>query len=433
MRYLPFREYGKTLGALTGISVILGAPPGVFAFISGRESLFLIPLLGSLGVAIGLVLDVHTIPMVRNHESDSPWVTRALSSIKESKVVRYSTWLSIGALASLPFVAGVFLESAVLVYSWVISGCLLGLLPNERTPTETTTDTGGGPMDGSDGKNVIFYMIDDIRRDRMSLYGYDRETTPFLEGIADDALVFDNHISAGTRSGTSIPSLLTGVPGSVHEFGRNTDLRTVMDEFAGRGYRTAGINTNGHLPPDSWGKFFDYYLYLPNKYSLSLPPIYLVTTVLDRLGVRYRSNRDLHTEDTATMNEMAKGFIQEASTKEEPYFLFMGSIEAHEPYVRDPGAIVDFADRHGEALDFHSGVNKDRSIRRAEWHSDRLKQWGYDEMVHYTDQQLKDLVEFLESNGELEDTTLVVLSDHGELLGEHDMWGHLDMQVNPPL
>lgn len=82
-------------------------------------------------------------------------------------------------------------------------------------------DKYGVKLIGSDGtRHVIFIVVDCLRKDHMSLYGYERETTPFLKSLAQDAAVFENAITASPWTHSSVASMLTGLyphnHGAVH-------------------------------------------------------------------------------------------------------------------------------------------------------------------------------------------------------------------------
>jgi membrane-anchored protein YejM (alkaline phosphatase superfamily) len=98
--------------------------------------------------------------------------------------------------------------------------------------------------------NVILITIDALRQGRMSLYGHNRETTPYLDKFSRDAIVFENTYATSAHTSPSIISLLTGQVPPVHaqtsSFSSYDPLiPTPMRELAARGYETFGHFNSG--------------------------------------------------------------------------------------------------------------------------------------------------------------------------------------------
>ena len=66
--------------------------------------------------------------------------------------------------------------------------------------------------------NILFISIDSLRADHLSLYGYEKETSPYLTELSFDGVVFDNAFSAANWTGASVTSLLTGLYPTVHGY-----------------------------------------------------------------------------------------------------------------------------------------------------------------------------------------------------------------------
>lgn len=343
---------------------------------------------------------------------------------------------AIGSFLSLlcvsPLFLGLFLESRVLLllsplvaipWSWTFRSV-------SQSKPESTPESRPDPPDN--GKNVVFLMVDDVRRDRMSLYGYERETTPFLERLVSDRnpYLFRNCVSAGTRSGHSIPSLLSGTFSSVHGYGANfDDLRLISDEFRDSGFVTAGLSANGHISTSDLGDRFDWFAQFTAGTDYRFELQRLLTKAINRLGFDYIPVY-IKNPSAAFLNGLSKEFIRERIENRQNFFLFVTYMDVHDPYIRKFEDISDFAADHDETLSKGEWM-KQTSGKMTEWYNDEYKNWGYDESIRYIDSQIADLYRFLEDEEVLDDTVVVITSDHGELLGERDHWGHIDIPYNP--
>ena len=93
--------------------------------------------------------------------------------------------------------------------------------------------------------NVIMISVDTLRADHMSLYGYERETTPNLEALADDAVVFDAFFNAGGGTLKSHASLFTSLYPKVHRVTTRHRLderhQTLAEVLRSNGYFTAAF------------------------------------------------------------------------------------------------------------------------------------------------------------------------------------------------
>ena len=104
------------------------------------------------------------------------------------------------------------------------------------------------PETGAQIKNVLVYVVDALRADHLSVYGYERPTSPDLEEFARTSAVFLEAYSTGPSTGLSIPSLLTSVvPSEVRgRLHRSKDAvsHTVAELFRRGGFETAGFQAN---------------------------------------------------------------------------------------------------------------------------------------------------------------------------------------------
>jgi arylsulfatase A-like enzyme len=284
-------------------------------------------------------------------------------------------------------------------------------------------------------KNVVFIILDTVRAASLSLYGYDRPTTPELERWARRGVVFDNAFSPSPWTLPSHASMFTGR--HPHELTANwqtpLDARypTLADILAARGYVTAGFASNPFYTTYEHGLDRGFVHYEDYRVSLgqtlnsgSLPAFILAgrpgfsQNIFRRILSNYeylgRKTADIVTRDFLSWLE---------ASDERPFFAFLNYMDSHVPFeppaewaerfdVRPPRPLLD-------------RLVDDRSMwtpeERAAGAYDRDR---YDATIAFTDAQLGVLFDALEQRDLLDETVVIVTADHGEHLGEHALYGH---------
>ena len=271
--------------------------------------------------------------------------------------------------------------------------------------------------------NIIFYVIDGGGADLMSLYGYARPTTPFLEQLAAEGVVFEHAYSNSTWTQPSTASFMTSLHHSVlgglrrgmHSTPVPAAATTMAEHMRRGGYETAVFTSN------------------PNCARL---------IGLER-GVDFM--RDGETEHASTSSsELHQRFFEfRAAYPGEPYWVHFQTTDVHEPNEPVPpfaGRFVSAEDRErlgqwhqrlfqagGAAFGATSIVGfYDQALERAGL--DRrayfeLRRGLYDETMAYQDEQLRQFVEKLKADGEWERTLFVIAADHGHPAGTFARFG----------
>ncbi len=266
--------------------------------------------------------------------------------------------------------------------------------------------------------NVVLYVVDTLRADRLGCYGYPRATSPRMDAFARSALVFPDAVAQSSWTLPATASLLTGrTPPRHGAVDVDTQLRpdavTLAERLSVRGYRTAAFVTNS-LVSQSYGferGFSEFHLYAEKP--LERPATYLPARRLDG-----RLRRWLERNATGA-----------------PFFLYVHATDPHWPYVPAP--------RH--ARPFRSTARSDdeeRAVVRAagayffgnEHHGERPTTMPkervavlsdlYDGEVRAADEAFGSLLDDLDRLGLLEQTAVVLTSDHGEDFLDHDGLGH---------
>jgi arylsulfatase A-like enzyme len=286
------------------------------------------------------------------------------------------------------------------------------------------------PPAPKEAPDVVLVVIDTVRARSVSAQGYERPTTPELERMAVEGAIFLDATSPSTWSLPSHASLFTGVyPSSHGAHGEHQYLDdrypTLAQVLERRGYETLCITANPWIS-DGLGltrgiAWQDTSLREQGGAGRGFSFIH---RLLDRLGLE---------ENDKGGGAVAASFERWLDARplrpERPAFVFLNFIEAHFPYHQLPhDALFRFTDRpYGElralSIDLVAQQFGGKGPPVAEARAPARDM--YDGGVVYTDALLRRVVEALRAKGTLDRTVLVVLSDHGELLGERGgFFGH---------
>ncbi|MFC2162811.1 sulfatase [Candidatus Altiarchaeota archaeon] len=317
-----------------------------------------------------------------------------------------------------------------------------------------------------EGCNILFISIDTLRADHLGLYGYSRDTSPVLDELGRKSMVFTRFYAPIPETIPSHASMFTSRLPHEHKLQFNGQIfpeseLTLAEILGDKGYSTAAFTSVFHMSEISGlhqgfkvfdnpeGSFDDldneltpreirkikYYHHKQMRSEITAR----VTAILDSsedpgLGpkvsreqwhllrkrerkklrpvkfssvdeaVRVRTVRNLErTADKTT--DLALDWLSE--NKERPFFMFVHYFDPHEPYLPPSGHDL-FAD------DDHDLV--------------QAKIAGYDGEIRFVDSEVGRLLDFIGKGGLAEDTVIVVTSDHGESLGEHNyFWDHGDL------
>jgi arylsulfatase A-like enzyme len=265
-----------------------------------------------------------------------------------------------------------------------------------------------GP-DKADPPSVVLVVIDTLRRDHLSLYGYAKQTSPGLDRLAKESAVFERCIATSSWTKPSTVSLLSGLYPPSHGAKRNRRASREI-EFLGeilqeRGYTTAAFSGNPHVSPAfGMDQGFDHFASGGSRRAREYPDL---TEILDG----------------------ARDWLEDHS--EGPFFLYVHLMNVHGPYRAPPEYRLRFLEEPHAEFVFQNRLWKDivrrgRLERRADVSQAHLRDLTarYDGAVAYTDAVLMRFVDELREEGILDRSLLVITSDHGEELFEHGGFGH---------
>lgn len=275
----------------------------------------------------------------------------------------------------------------VMVAGAVVAGLVAGLWL-----WQTQGGLGRGPV------SVLLISVDTLRADRLGSYGYAPAATPVIDRLAARGLRFAQATTVAPLTLPAHASLLTGTFPTFHgvrdngSFYADESLTTLAETLKGRGYRTGGF-VGAFVLDRRWGlaQGFDHYF---DDFDLSA---FDMTAGLD---AAQRPGHEVVDQALAWLD----------SEREQPFFAWVHLYDPHSPYTPpDP--------YRGRFPATASGA--------------------YDAEIAATDAQIGRLLDALEQRGRLERTLVVVVGDHGEMLGEHGEQQHgffiYDAAVQIPL
>lgn len=279
----------------------------------------------------------------------------------------------------------------------------------------------GAPAAGA--PNVLLIILDTVRAQNLSVYGYDRNTTPELEALAGNGTVFDLAISSAPWTLPSHASIFTGREASdlSADFVVPLDdtYPTIAEALRANGYRTAGFVANVSYAGRQSGlaRGFDHYEDQPFTLLTFLRSARLTYGLFERTMIR-TGRRDRLKYKTA--EQVAEGFLGWLDgPTDRPFFAFLNFFDAHDPYTPPLSFERRFSDVDDVA--WFSGHLKTYSASELE-----QLEATYDDAIAYIDEELGRLFRTLDDRGILDNTIVIVTADHGEQLGEHapDLAGH---------
>lgn len=282
--------------------------------------------------------------------------------------------------------------------------------------------------------NIILVTVDSFRADHCGYIGYESETTPTLDKIANNGTAFSNAVSPGPRTPESMPVIFTGrflpddlptsmVPQQSFIQRHMGASYTIAQQMSDLGYETIGITPNPFTSRYfGFDKGFDHFIDFLGHGD---------TTVYERLfegwlGGNSLSNVMRLARNMALKEEVFKPWealyneieqqIQEVS---EPYFLWIFPMDVHEPYIAGDGYhSITAAQRWKAIWRLYLG---DKETPFSKKTTQRLLS-AYDDSIRYTDELFRRLEEDFCSAGH--ETTMVIHGDHGEAFGEHGIYSH---------
>jgi arylsulfatase A-like enzyme len=253
----------------------------------------------------------------------------------------------------------------------------------DRRPEGTLEDL--ATLAERDDVNLLYIVVDTLRSDRLSAYGYERDTSPNLNYFSRTGIRFDQHWAQSSWTKTSMASLWTGLyPARTEVLDHRDIVAPAVDmpaEVLGRaGFTTAGIWRNGWIAPNfGFGQGFEVYASPAGQQSPS--------TMRQPARAGRIDGTDIDLVFSAIEFLRANG--------DRRWFLYLHMMDVHQ-YITTPDNAL-FGSTYSDA---------------------------YDNSIRWTDEQVGMILTELHALDLARKTLVVLVSDHGEAFGEHGAEGH---------
>ena len=292
-------------------------------------------------------------------------------------------------------------------------------------------------------RNVLLIVLDTFRADRLDAIGVSHGLTPNLARYSRRGVRFERAYSTAPWTAPSHASMFTGRWPHELAIGWNQPLEkgpaTLAETLAAQGLKTAGFVANTTYCSYETGldRGFGHY----EDYDVNLASVLLCSSVTQRLLNFIHQNPGI--EARLPSLNFAKSTRKDASrirddfrswlSKQQgaPFFAFLNLFDTHHPYL---------------SPEVSQTSKTDQRILKTWWDLDKqalpehdlaLARSAYDDCVRYIDRQVGALLDELGRQGRLKETLVVITADHGEHLGERNLYGHgcslYDAEVHVPL
>ena len=320
---------------------------------------------------------------------------------------------------------------------WVVAGSAAVVVavalsflvpPRSEGPAPDAAAPAGAPR-----PNVLVYLCDTLRADRLGCYGCPKPTSPEIDAFANDATRFEDCRAVTSWTKPSVASLVTSLYPTMHGCVEQRQVlvpeaETLAEVFRAAGWRTAAFVDNPFVSPEfGFGQGFDVYRYVRPSVSANgtlLGKALFMTRILSLVGRPFGVGE--HVERGAA--KLHEEFLEEtAARSDRPWFAYVHAMEPHLPYEPSPadaeamglpkGAPFRVPPAYNGILPFETAPEPDAALLAA-------LNAQYDGEVRGFSRSFGALIESLRARGDLEKTIVVLVADHGEEFHEHGGWTH---------
>ena len=270
-------------------------------------------------------------------------------------------------------------------------------------------------------ERLLLISIDTLRADHLGSYSYVRDTSPNLDALAASSWFFESAYVPVPRTGPSVAALLTGMfPMNIDEWAVRREHETLAEVFASQGWRTVAAVDNANLSEVSgYAQGFETYRETWEESDSEITRTQMITsTALEQL------------EDLAQTGES--------------FFMWLHYVNPHLPYTPPSGFDRRYVnDPHFDGSvtlprtsGYFGGISPDAYVEGEHRLAYYVAQ--YDGEILFADAEIGKVLDFIRSEPTLEDTVIVLTADHGEGLGEQDLYFEhgpyvLESHVHVPL
>jgi arylsulfatase A-like enzyme len=263
--------------------------------------------------------------------------------------------------------------------------------------------------------NVLLISIDTVRKDHCSVYGYNRDTTPNLRKFAEQGARFDLAYSACSSTAPSHASMFTSLYPPAHQVLRNgyklgNEYNTLAEQLSSLGYQTAACVSSFVLNAKfGLAQGFTFYDDDFKEGTQSITKKY------------FPGQPDIGDQRAGANTLKAIDWLKNKRNPDAPFYLFLHYFDPHEPYDPPEPFRSQFLSQKNEPNYLEKILAKIQNKPLIDL--EKISSL-YDGELAFTDQEIGKVFEVLKHLGLEEDTLVVLTSDHGEGLGQHNHIGH---------
>ena len=296
--------------------------------------------------------------------------------------------------------------------------------------------------------NIVWLTLESVRADHTTVHGYERDTTPNLQRIAEDpeGVALRRCFSQSMWTPASSASILTGTHLFRHGVGLDgsaerplpDDLRTLPELLSERGYRTGCLSPNPYLgTATGLDRGFDDFRWLAltrlHRQRETIPPLLKYLARLRSYGPGATLDGQKHSL-TYPLLQVVRKRIRSYARSDDPFFLYAHCPNPHHPYTPPRKWLDEYTD--GLALSAEEALELSLDTFRTQEDMKRTivegcdfspEEWAalramYDAEIAYADEFVGRVFEQVRRTAG--ETVVVVTADHGDLFGEHGLLGH---------
>ena len=260
--------------------------------------------------------------------------------------------------------------------------------------------------------NVLLIGVDSLRADHMSCYGYPRQTTPHIDHFAQGGTLFENTFSAFIPTTSGYGSMLTGmdvfstqVVALRHKGPLRPEIKTLPEIMREAGYNTTCVGFTGNPSSRGFSKYLDF--------------------------TGWGSWNEGRSPKAQNLNDVTIPELDRLASRRKPFFLFLRHMDPHAPYLA-PAPFERMFYHGNECNPENHSMDPVMAFKPfcdffASWMPPGISDKDYviaqyDGELAYLDSCLQTIFTTLEARGILDDTIVVLNSDHGETLYDHDCY-----------
>lgn len=262
--------------------------------------------------------------------------------------------------------------------------------------------------------SVLLLVADTLRADRLGSYGYPLPTSPRLDALAAESVLYEAALTPAPFTMPAVAGLMTGrYPETVGVANHSRadalagEAHTLAEAAAGAGYRRAAVVSNPWLarPAMGFSQGFD------------------VFVTAKRLGVPPPARLD-----ATAVTDIALDLLADISTSDQPFLLWVHYMDTHMPYNAPAELAAQFGNPSATSRVLADFVDPDDDRQRIyfepNYTAGELEDTRrvYDAAVHYVDREIGRLLDRVKELGIYDEAIIIFVSDHGESLGEHGLF-----------